>query len=104
MSCTFIVPVSLSDMFAGAELGLRISKFFGAMGLGLVVAPGLGSWIMQRAGTPLAVHVFRLAVSALWLFDVRTFVPETLTEERKRPFRWALGNSTKPARAASVEL
>ena len=39
MSNSFIGPVTISDMFTSEELALNTASFFGAAGLGIIVAP-----------------------------------------------------------------
>ena len=39
MSISFVVPVMISDMWEGKELGIRVSKLFGAFGLAILEKP-----------------------------------------------------------------
>ena len=108
-SCSFIVPITISDMFTGqgkiaipsrfamlsisltpesitiAELGVNIAQAFASMGIGVTLAPPLGMLIMQRTGNPLIVYRLRL-VSALAQLAVLWFaIPETLERSKRRP-------------------
>lgn len=86
MSCSFIVPITMSDMYTGNELGIRNVQLFGSMGASLIFSPPLGSFVMSRGGS-MAVFKLRLAVAVLQLWYIRKFVPETLTSERRVPFK-----------------
>lgn len=85
MSCSFISPITISDMYSGPELGIRVAKLFGAVGISIMLAAPLGAAVLGRFGR-MAVFKLRLALAALQLFYVHRFVPETLTAEKQRPF------------------
>eukprot|EP01050_Picozoa_sp_SAG11_P021974 SAG11_NODE_4034_length_2096_cov_1.466199_1_plen_83_part_00 len=75
MSCSFIVPVTISDMYSGDKLGVNLAQVFASMGLGVVVAPPLGMFLMQRTGNPLNVYKLRLASAVLQLCIIHYSIP-----------------------------
>jgi DHA1 family tetracycline resistance protein-like MFS transporter len=89
MSCSFIVPITASDMFVGAELGVNIAQVFAMFGLGVTLAPPLGMLLMQRTGSTLNVYKLRLASALLQLAFLWLAVPETLERSKARPYRLA---------------
>jgi len=86
MSVSFVGSVSISDLFSGPELGVKTAKMFGSIGLAIIVAPMLGVTVFQRAG---AMNVFklRLALSLVHLWFINKNIPETLSAEKRTPFR-----------------
>jgi len=89
MSLSFIGPVTISDMYAVQELGIKTIQMFGSIGLSIIFAPALGAMIMERTGNPMNVFKLRLAMGLLQLLYVRRFIPETLLPERRRPFKFS---------------
>ena len=87
MSCSFIVPVTISDMFCGADLGANIAQVFAMFGLGVTLAPPLGMLVMQRTGNALNVYKMRLASALLQLCFLWFAIPETLERSKSRAFR-----------------
>jgi len=85
-SCSFIAPITMSDIYSGPELGTRTVQFFGSIGISLMVFPKLAT-VVARRGSMMALFKVRLACAALQLFYVHRFVPETLREDRRVPFK-----------------
>ena len=89
MSCSFIAPITTSDMYSGKELGVQLAQLFAMFGLGVTIAPPLGMLIMQRTGDALNVYKLRLASALVQLGFLWFAIPETLERRNIRPFRLA---------------
>jgi hypothetical protein len=87
MSNSFIGPVTISDLYQGPELGIRVAKLFGSYGITIIASPLLGSFAFQKTGSHMTVFKLRLLSGLLQLFYAWKFVPETLTEDRVIPFK-----------------
>jgi MFS family permease len=85
MSCSFIVPVSVSDMFSGQALGVNIAQVFATMGMGMVIAPYLGMVVMVRTGSALNVYKLRAASALVQLAVLFCAIPETLEASKVLP-------------------
>jgi MFS family permease len=84
-SCSFIAPITFSDMFAGQELGIRTASFFGSIGLSIFLFPPVAAFFHRR-GSNLILFKLRLMIALVQCFYVKKFVPETLMEERRVKF------------------
>lgn len=89
LSCSnsFIGPVTISDLYQGQELGLRVAKLFGSYGITIMVAPFLGSLVFQKTNDHMLVFKMRLVSALMQLFYARCLIPETLEEKKVRPFK-----------------
>lgn len=86
ISNSFIGPISMSDMFSGQELGIRMAKFFGAFGIPVVLSPGIGNLVSSLTGSALGAFKLRLLIGFVQLAHVRFNIPETLTADKQRGF------------------
>jgi MFS family permease len=86
MSCSFIAPVTISDMYSGPQLGINLAQLFATFGLGVTIAPPLGMLLMQKAGV-LSVYWLRLCSALLQLGFIYKGIPETLESSQIRAFR-----------------
>eukprot|EP00746_Dinoflagellata_sp_MGD_P000646 gnl/MRDRNA2_/MRDRNA2_101160_c0_seq1.p1 gnl/MRDRNA2_/MRDRNA2_101160_c0~~gnl/MRDRNA2_/MRDRNA2_101160_c0_seq1.p1 ORF type:complete len:446 (+),score=70.59 gnl/MRDRNA2_/MRDRNA2_101160_c0_seq1:97-1434(+) len=86
-SNSFIGPVTISDLYQGQELGLRVAKLFGSYGITIMLAPLIGSLIFQKTNNHMLVYKIRLASAIMQLFYASYLIPETLTEDKVRPFK-----------------
>eukprot|EP00929_Paragymnodinium_shiwhaense_P121697 TRINITY_DN94049_c0_g1_i1.p1 TRINITY_DN94049_c0_g1~~TRINITY_DN94049_c0_g1_i1.p1 ORF type:complete len:483 (-),score=73.94 TRINITY_DN94049_c0_g1_i1:289-1737(-) len=94
MSGSFIAPIVCSDMFSGPELGVRIAKVLGAIGISASLAPGAGSLLMRR-GSTLTPYKVRFLLAATQVAFATKFIPETLEKCKQRAFQLRDVNPTK---------
>jgi MFS family permease len=92
MSFSLIFPVAISDMYSGVEYGVRAAKAFASIGLALIVAPPLGTFIMSATGNVMNVYKLRLLFGLVQLIYTYGYVEETLQEKNVRPFRFIDAN------------
>ena len=85
MSCSFVVPITISDLYSGQELGVNIAQVFAAMGAGVTAAPPIGMLIMQWTGSALNVYKLRLCFALAQVATVWFAIPETLEKSKIRP-------------------
>jgi MFS family permease len=57
---------------------VNLGSFFSSFGLGVIVGPAIGGWVLARTGRPQAVYLVRAATSLFEVLHDLMFVPETL--------------------------
>ena len=80
----------LADVTEPEKRGATFGLMGAAFGLGFILGPALGG-LLSGFGTrtPFIVAAVLAAANALW---IALRLPETLPEERRRPFRWREAN------------
>lgn len=87
MSGSFVSSVTLSDMFQGSELGIRLGQLFGSYGLPIITGAVFGDWVYRKTGNHMNVFRLRVLLALFQLFLAKNYVPETLTADRVLPFK-----------------
>ena len=99
MSMSFVVPITISDLYSGQELGVNIAQVFASMGAGVTLAPPIGMLIMQRTSSVLNVYKLRLLFALAQVATIWFAIPETLEQSQVRPVTLA---SLNPFRFVAI--
>jgi DHA1 family tetracycline resistance protein-like MFS transporter len=77
---------AMSDLSSGQELGINLGRYFSAFGLGVIVGPAIGGFVLSRTGDPRYAYLARSMVALFELIHDYCLLQETLpVEERIEP-------------------
>jgi DHA1 family tetracycline resistance protein-like MFS transporter len=79
VSGSVVGSAAVSDCSApGVDLSVNLGSFFSSFGLGVIVGPAIGGWVLARTGSPQAVYLARAATALFEVLHDLVFLPETL--------------------------
>eukprot|EP01045_Picozoa_sp_COSAG04_P041660 COSAG04_NODE_12776_length_636_cov_0.525140_1_plen_208_part_10 len=62
----------------GVDLSVNLGSYFSSFGLGVIVGPAIGGWILARTGNPQMAYLARGATALVEVIHDLIFLPETL--------------------------
>lgn len=79
ISGSVVGSAAISDCSdAGVDLSINLGSYFSSFGLGVIVGPAIGGWVLTRTGSPQAAYLARSATALFEVLHDLVFLPETL--------------------------